>query len=64
MMMRVVELAWLAVAAVCVIETYLRWNDDRQNAYIFLLILAVAVFMYIFRKRQRIKQMNKYNQDR
>ena len=63
-LMRVVEMAWLAVAAVCSMEVYLRWNEDREKAYIFLVILVVSVFMYIFRKRQRIKTINKrYKQE-
>ena len=64
LLMRVVEMAWMAVAAVCAVEVYMRWDSDRETAYIFLLILAVSGFMYIFRKRQRIKTINrKYNKE-
>lgn len=60
MMMKVVEMAWLAVSAVCVVEVYMSWQPNRQRAYIFLAILAVAVFMYIFRKKQRINYIRKH----
>ena len=63
--MRVVEIAWLAVAAVSLVEVYFRWNDDRNSAYMFGGFFLVAAFMYYFRKRQRIKYISrKQNQQK
>ena len=47
------EVAYLVLAIIFAAETILRWNDDRQKAYIFLAFSALAVFMYFFRKKYR-----------
>ena len=55
------EIAYLIIAVVFAVETVLRWNTDRQKAYIFLIFAVLAVFMYFFRKKYR-KRFE--NQDR
>jgi hypothetical protein len=63
--MRVVEIAWLAVAAVSLSEVYFRWNTNRYQAYMFGGFFLIAAFMYFFRKRQRIKYISrKHNQQK
>jgi|GEM_PF-4792104 len=60
---RIVEIAWLAVAAVCTVEFYMEYKDNSfsQKAIILLVGLAVSLFMYSFRKRTR-KKMEEYKE--
>ena len=56
--MRVVELLWLAVAAVSVVEIYMGWGDWNRTIK-FSLFFGAAVFMYFLRRKGRLKQMGK-----
>ena len=58
--LRIVEILWLGVAAVCVVEIYRAWEQSNWNRTLqFSLFLGVAIFMYFFRRRTRLKAMNK-----
>lgn len=58
--LRIVEILWLGVAAVCVVEIYLAWEKSNWNRTLqFSLFLVVAIFMYFLRRRTRLKAMNK-----
>ncbi len=52
------EIAYLIIAIVFIVETVLRWNSDRNKAYIFMAFAVMAVFMYFFRKKYRKKFEN------
>ncbi len=52
------EYAYLVIAIVFIVETILKWNSERQKAYIFLAFSALAIFMYFFRKKYRKKFEN------
>ena len=54
---RFFEIAYLAVAIIFGYEAYLVWGD--QKAYIYLLMAAMAVFMFFFRRRFRKNRENK-----
>jgi len=58
---KIFEYAYLIVAVIFIVETVLKWNTDREKAYMSLLFAAIAVFMYFFRKRfrSRIEKRNK-----
>lgn len=56
--MRVVELLWLAVAAVSIIEIYMGWGDWNRTIK-FSLFSGAAIFMYFLRRKGRLKQMDK-----
>ena len=47
------EIAYLVIAIIFIVETFLRWNSDRNKAYLFLAFSIMAVFMYFFRKKYR-----------
>jgi positive regulator of sigma E activity len=47
------EIAYLVIAIIFIVETFMRWNADRNKAYIFLAFSIMAVFMYFFRKKYR-----------
>jgi hypothetical protein len=57
-LIRVVEIAWLAVAAVSAVEVYMGWGDWNRTIK-FSLFLGAAAFMYFLRRKGRLKQMNK-----
>lgn len=61
-MMRIVEIAWLAVAAMSLVEVFMRWENDRDKALMFGGFFLLAAFMYFFRKKQRFKYIRR-NQD-
>ena len=42
------EIAYLVIAVVFIVETVLRWNSEREKAYIFLAFSVLAIFMYFF----------------
>lgn len=54
------EIAYLVIAVVFIVETVLRWNSEREKAYIFLAFSVLAIFMYFFRKRYR-KRFEKHD---
>lgn len=55
---RIVEIAWIAVAAVSSYEFYVSYtkNGWNQRTIILLIAVAVAFFMYSFRRRSRLRQ--------
>ena len=58
---KIFEYGYLIVAIVFFVETILKWNTDREKAYLLLVFAVLAVFMYFFRKRfrSRLEQRNK-----
>ena len=56
--MRVVELLWLAVAAVSIVEVYMGWGDWNRTIK-FSLFFGASVFMYFLRRKGRLKQKDK-----
>lgn len=55
---KIFEYAYLLIAVVLIIETFLNWKTNPQKSYIFLAFAALAVFMYFFRKKFRKKIEN------
>lgn len=56
-----IQYAYLLVAVFFIYETFRNWNLDRDKAYMLLFFAALAVFMYIFKKRfmRRYEDNNK-----
>ncbi|NUM31687.1 MAG: hypothetical protein HUU47_05120 [Bacteroidetes bacterium] len=55
-MRRFIEIMWLAIAAVSVVEiiiAYKQQGASSRNLQMFGVVLVVALFMYFLRKRQR-----------
>lgn len=52
--MKIVEVAWLFVTAVSIFEIVNQWNQNREHAYFFIFTAVVGVFMYLFRRKNRI----------
>lgn len=49
------EFAYLAVAAFFTYEAVQMWNLDRGRSYLFLFFVAIAIFMFFFRRHFRKK---------
>lgn len=47
------QYAYLVFAILFSYDAISKWNDDRNGAYISLLFVALAVFMFFFRKKFR-----------
>ena len=62
---RIVEIMWIAIAAVSIVEIYANWGENQGRSYMFAGFFALAVFMFFFRRRMRIRyeKRMKDNQD-
>ncbi len=49
------EYAYLIIAIIFIVEGILKWNTNREKAYLFLGFSILAIFMYFFKKRFRKK---------
>lgn len=49
------QYAYIAFALLFLYEAIINWNVDRSKSYISLLFVALAVFMFFFRKKFRKK---------
>ncbi|APU67736.1 MAG: hypothetical protein VX712_06590 [Bacteroidota bacterium] len=58
---RYFEYAYLIFAAFFLFEAVRIWNSERSRAYIFLFFVAIAVFMFFFKRRfrRRFEERNK-----
>lgn len=58
---RFFEYAYLIIAAFFAYEAINTWNEDRTRAYLFIFFVAVAIFMFFFKRnfRKRIEEKNK-----
>ncbi|RMZ51257.1 hypothetical protein EB822_03685 [Flavobacteriaceae bacterium PRS1] len=55
------QYAYLVFAILFLYDAINKWNNDRNGAYISLFFVALAVFMFFFRKkfRKRFKDRGK-----
>lgn len=60
---KVIEIMWLVIAAVSVVEVIRLWNTPGDKKWIFAGFIVLAIFMYWFRRKQRIR-MESRRQDR
>ena len=58
---RIIEYGYLIVAIVFAVETVINWNENRERAYLMLIFSILAVFMYFFKRRFRIKLESRNN---
>lgn len=59
---RIFELGYLAIAGVFGYESFLIWGEDKS--YIYLSLMALAVFMFFFRRKFRKKREDQFNQNK
>lgn len=53
---KIFEYGYLVIAIVFSVETVLKWNEDRERAYLLAGFSILAIFMYFFRRRFRKKR--------
>jgi hypothetical protein len=56
------QYGYLMVAFICLVEGIVRWNDDRDRAYFFLLF-SISITLVFFFKRHFRKKVEKRNND-
>ncbi len=63
-MLKIVEIAWLVVSAISVIEIIRLAFENRftQTFYLFVGCFFLGIFMFYFRRKQRIKYEERANQ--
>ncbi|RXP45205.1 hypothetical protein EC396_16075 [Lutibacter sp. HS1-25] len=55
---RIFEIGYLVISVVFLYETFLNWNVNRPQSYLYILFSVMAIFMYFFRRRFRKKNQN------
>ncbi len=60
-LLQLLQYAYLVFAVLFLYDAISKWNNDRNGAYISLLFVALAIFMFFFRKkfRKRFKDRGK-----
>ena len=53
------EFAYLAAAAFFLYEAIRIWDEQRNQAYLFLFFVVVGIFMFFFRRHFRHKYGNR-----
>lgn len=59
---RIFEIGYLAVAVIFGYEAVMIWGD--QKAYVYLILMALAVFMFFFRRNFRKKREDRFKQNK
>ena len=52
---RIIEIMWIVIAAVSAVELIRLFNVPGNRKWIFAAFLVFAIFMYWFRRKQRIR---------
>lgn len=60
---KISEIAYIVMAVLSAYVIITNWNSDRDRAYLFVLFLVVAIFMFLFKRRFR-RRFEKRNQER
>ncbi len=50
-LLQFLQYAYLIFAVLFLYDAISKWNTDRNEAYISLFFVAIAVFMFFFRKK-------------
>lgn len=56
-----IEYAYLVAAVFFTYEAVNNWNSDPNKSYLFLFFVAIAIFMFFFRRnfRKKMEERNK-----
>ncbi|MCH3884410.1 hypothetical protein [Tenacibaculum aquimarinum] len=52
---KIIQYGYLVVAAICLVEGIIRFNSDRNKAYLFLIVAVLVTFMFFVKRRLRQK---------
>ncbi len=61
-LLKVFQYAYIAFAVLFSYEAIVNWNVDRNKSYMSLFFVALAIFMFFFRKRFRKKIEDRHKQ--
>ncbi|MBK5210517.1 MAG: LPXTG cell wall anchor domain-containing protein [Flavobacteriaceae bacterium] len=53
---KIFEYGYLIIAIAFGVETALKWNEDRERAYLLAGFTILAIFIYFLRRRFRKKR--------
>lgn len=59
---KVFEILYLVIAVVFAFEAYNVWQSGEENLYLYIIFIVLAVFMFFFRRKTRIKREEFFNQ--
>jgi hypothetical protein len=54
-LLKVVEIAWIVIAAICLFQVISEWGSGKDTQYIFAGFGVFAVVMFYIRRKQRIR---------
>ncbi|MBN4070217.1 hypothetical protein JYT76_00885 [Olleya sp. AH-315-F22] len=52
-LLQFLQYAYLIFALLFIYDAFSKWNTDRNGAYLSLFFVAIAIFMFFFRKKFR-----------
>jgi len=59
---KIFEIGYLIIAVVFGVEAFNAFKNDEENLYLYLIFMVLAVFMFFFRRKTRIKREEFFNQ--
>ena len=59
---KIFEIGYLIIAVVFAVEAFNTWKSDGDRLYLYLIFMVLAVFMFFFRRKTRIRQEEYFNQ--
>ena len=57
------QYGYLMIAFICLIETFVKWNIDRERAYFFLGFAIFITLVFFFKRhfRKKVEKRNNHN---
>ena len=59
-----VQYGYLLVAVICLIEGLIRWNSERERAYLFIGFSIFITLVFFFKRHFRKKVEKRNNQNK
>lgn len=56
---QILSWAYLIVGIVFIIEIFTNWTSDRSKSYMSMVMAALAIFMFFFKRKYRSKRFEK-----
>ena len=57
------QYGYLMIAFICLVETFVQWNIDRNRAYFFLIFGVLITLVFFFKRHFRKKVEKRNNQN-
>jgi uncharacterized membrane protein len=59
---KVFEILYLVIAVVFAYEAFNIWQSGGENLYLYIIFIVLAIFMFFFRRKTRIRREEYFNQ--